>query len=103
LIRPQPAGFCHEIRGAKKLLRALFCLGANHCNFSVTDPPFEQRVKSLPAAGYSLPDLGIVREDRMLFCVSLGEPFSQGNCHKLVAGVLILPENWPTIGPSHST
>jgi len=74
LIRPQRASFCHEIRGAKKLVRAHFCLGANHYNFSVTDPPFEQRVKSLPAAEYSLPDLGIVREDRMLFCVSFGEP-----------------------------
>jgi hypothetical protein len=60
----------------------------------VTDPPFEQRVKSLPAGGYSLQDLGIVREDRMLFCVSLGEPFNDGNCYKLVAGVLILPKNW---------
>ncbi len=39
----------------------------------------------------------------MLFCVSLGEPCSDGNGYKLVAGVLILPENWPTIGPLPST
>ncbi len=50
-------------------------------------------MKSLPAGGYSLQDVGIVREDRMLFCVSLGEPFNDGNCYKLVAGVLILPKN----------
>jgi hypothetical protein len=30
----------------------------------------------------------------MLFCVSLGEPFNDGNWYKLVAGVLILPKNW---------
>lgn len=103
LIRPQQARFCHEIHGSKKLVRAHFSLGPNHYNLSVTDPPFEQRVKSLRAGEYSLQDVGIAREDRMLFCVSLGEPFSDENCYKLVAGVLILPENWPATSPLHSS
>jgi hypothetical protein len=84
-------------------VRAHFSLGTSRYNLSVADPPFEQRVKSLPAVKYSLQDVGIAREDRMLFCASLGDPFNDGNCYKLVAGVLILPENWPAINPSHST
>jgi len=94
LVKPQRVRFLHEVIGSKKRARALFALGQNCFNLAVTDPPFEQKLKGLPAGYPSLSDLGIADERKMLFCMSLGEPFEDGNCYKLVAGVLLLPSTW---------
>ena len=83
-----------EIIGSKKRARAVFYLGPNTFNLSVTDPPFEQRLKCFPAGVYTPASLGIPDENRLFFCLSLGEPFDDGNCYKLVAGVLLLPSSW---------
>jgi hypothetical protein len=97
LIKPRNPRFIHEITGSKKRVRALFEFGEYSFNFSVTDPPFEQRIKSLPPGDYSPASLGISDENRLFFCTSLGEPFDDGNCYKLVAGVLVFPESWPRL------
>jgi hypothetical protein len=97
LLKPHNVRFLHEIIGSKKRVRALFDLGQNSFNLSVTDPPFEQLLKCRPAGIHTTASLGIQDENRLLFCASLGERFDDGNCHKLVAGVLMLPERWPDI------
>ena len=94
VLKPQRTRFQHEIIGSKKRARAVFYFGPNTFNLSVTDPPFEQRLKCLPAGVYTPASLGIPDENRLFFCLSLGEPFDDGNCYKLVAGVLLLPESW---------
>lgn len=53
VLKPQNTRFVHEILGSKKRVRALFDLGHNSFNLSVTDPPFEQQIKG-PSSGYLL-------------------------------------------------
>ena len=98
LLKPEEVQFRHEILGSKKRVRALFILGQHEFNLSVTDPPFEQRIKCLEAGDYAPGEFGIRDENRLLFCASLGEPFQDGNCYKLIAGVLELPALWPAVG-----
>jgi hypothetical protein len=76
--------------------------GQHEFNLSVTDPPFEQRIECLKAGDYAPGEFGIRDENRLLFCASLGEAFQDGNCYKLIAGMLELPAIWPTIGCAHS-
>lgn len=97
LLKPQATHFEHQIIGSKKRVRGLFKLGQNSFNLSITDPPFEQNLKCLPAGRYAPATLEIPDKNRLFFCASLGEPFEDGNCYKLVAGVLLLPQNWPDI------
>jgi hypothetical protein len=57
---------------------------------SLTDPPVEGKPKSLPNGIHSSGAIGL-REYRLLFCISLGEAFTDGCCYKLVAGVIEAP------------
>jgi hypothetical protein len=69
-------------------IRAEFRLSNQIYNLSVTDPIWEMKV---PAAvgRYSSSDLGIAPARPLLLTISLGEPFN-GDCYKLVAGVIVL-------------
>lgn len=98
LLKPRSPTFIHEIIGSKKRVRALFSLGKNQYNLSVTDPPFEQALKCRPAGTYTAESAGVGDVSQLLFCASLGEPFEDGNCYKLVAGVLQPPNHWTNVG-----
>lgn len=76
--------------------RALFAAADVTYDLAVTDPLFEAQIKALKGNYHKSTALGIEDEDRLLFTVSLGEPL-EGNCYKLVAAVLTLPSDWPTI------
>ena len=69
--------------------RAVFSLTGVHYDLSVTDPIWEQRLRHLREGHHSLADAGIGPDARVLFTVSLGEPFN-GYCYKLVAAVIVL-------------
>ena len=97
LLKPRSLVFLHEILGSKKRVRALFNLGKNHYNLSVTDPPFEHALKCRPAGTYTPESIGVDDIGRLLFCASLGEPFEDGNSYKLIAGVLQLPNHWESV------
>lgn len=76
--------------------RVLFATSGFNYDLAVTDPPFEAQIKALKNGNHKSTALGIEDEDRLLFTISLSEPF-EGNYFKLVAAVLILPANWPDI------
>lgn len=90
LVLPTEVGWLFETIGSKQRARALFRLGAHHYNLSITDPPVEEKLKSLANGIHKSSELGL-DDSRLLFCISLGEPFLDGNCYKLVAGVIQLP------------
>jgi hypothetical protein len=66
LLKPQGTRFLHEVIGSKKRARALFSLGRNHFNLSVTDPPFEQALNCRPAGGYTPEAAGVHDVNRLL-------------------------------------
>lgn len=76
-----------NIKG-KRQIRALFSLSGTFYDLGVTDPMFEQYLKSLPLGNYSLKSIDLRENDKLLLTVSLGEPF-QGDCYKLVTSVLL--------------
>jgi hypothetical protein len=76
--------------------RVLFTTAGHTYDLAVTDPPFEAQIRALEGGHHKSTALGIENEDRVLFTISLGEPF-EGNCYKLVAAVLVLPLDWPDI------
>jgi hypothetical protein len=72
--------------------RALFHLQGAFYNLSVTDPVWEQRLRHLPDGQHDLAASGVHADDLVRLTVSLSEPFN-GYCYKLVAAVLVLPQN----------
>lgn len=81
----------------KKQLRVNFGLGPVNYNLAVTDIPYDEKLKELELGEYPSEKLGILNENTLYFTVSLGEPFENGNCFKLVAAVLQLPIGWPSL------
>lgn len=81
----------------KKQLRVHFGLGPVTYDLSVTDVPYDDKLKELELGEYSSEQLGIRNENEMYFTISLGEPFDKGYCYKLVAAVLQLPNGWPSL------
>lgn len=81
----------------KKQMRVHFALGPAAYDLSVTDIPYDDKLKELELGEYSSEQLGIRSEDDMYFTISLGEPFDRGFCYKLVAAVLQLPNGWPSL------
>lgn len=90
LVMPGEVRWLFETIGSKQRVRAKFRLGRCSYNLSVTDPPVEEKLKSLANGEHRSEEIGL-RDERLLFCISLGEMFTDGNCYKLVAGVLELP------------
>jgi len=66
-------------------------------DLAVTDIPYDDKLKDLELGECSSEQLGIQDEDSIYFTISLGEPFENGNCFKLVAAVLRLPRGWPAL------
>jgi hypothetical protein len=76
------------VRGNRQT-RARFSLNGHVYDLSVTDPVIERRLVHLPEGLHSIHESGFDPRSRIVLTVSLGEPFN-GDCYKLVAGVLVL-------------
>src|SRR6266705_1399635 len=96
LVKPAGLRWLTDSYGPHKKARALFSTAGAAYNLAVTDPIYQSRIKSLQLGYHKSTELGIEDEERILFTISLGEPF-EGNCYKLVAAVLMLPVGWPSI------
>jgi hypothetical protein len=81
----------------KKQLRVCFGLNSVNYDLAVTDIPYDDKSKELELGEYSSDQLGIHNENTVYFTISLGEPFENGYCFKLVAAVLQLPNGWPSL------
>ena len=92
LVVPTEVRWLFETIGSKQRVRAKFRLGRCLYNLSVTDPPVEEKLKSLANGVHRSQEIGL-RDERLLFCISLGEMFTDGNCYKLVAGVVEMPQS----------
>lgn len=91
LIEPtEISWFIGESIRSKRQTRAHFKLGGIWFDIAVTDPVWETRLNSLDFGIHPKEAAGISPNDRVLFTVSLGGPFN-GECFKLVAGILLLP------------
>jgi hypothetical protein len=78
----------------KRKTRCRFVLAGCQYDLSITDPRFVPQLDGLPDGIYpkNVAASGLQPHDRVVLCVSLGEPFVKtGHCYKLVAGVLVLP------------
>lgn len=92
LIEPRSIAW-HVTTGYRgnRQTRARFEFGGAAYNLSVTDPHFEQRLALLDQGIHPREAASIAAHDRVLFTVSLGEPFgTEGHCFKLVAAVIVL-------------
>ncbi len=75
--------------GGNPQARVRFSYGGNAYNLAVTDPIWELSISGRPEGQYQAADLKL-DERRLLFTISLGEPF-EGNCYKLVAAIFESP------------
>ncbi len=83
LIEPENLTMRVFSEGGKPRVRARFRYAGVEHVFSVTDPFTEWAWLPKPDGEYAMPEA--------LLCVSLGEPFTDGYCYKLVATVLTPP------------
>jgi hypothetical protein len=69
--------------------RARFVLDGCNYDLGITDPIWERKLADLPMGLHECHET-VPRNQRILFTISLGEPFG-GHCYKLVAAVILLP------------
>jgi hypothetical protein len=98
LVKPEhPRWTAKRTLTWKRQLRVCFGLGGVNYDLAVTDIPYDDKLKELELGEHTSGQLGIQDEKATYFTVSLGEPFEGGNCFKLVAAVLQLPPDWPSL------
>src|SRR5205823_8236379 len=91
LVEPQTLSWeVKENLTGRYQVRAHFTLAGQTYDLSVTDPRFETRVTALGPGQHARDTVDALRDRRVLFTVSLGEPLD-GLCYKLVAAVLAVP------------
>lgn len=73
--------------------RVIFRLENLYYNLPLTDPRFVGPLNRLAPGGHRSAELGIPENRRILFTLSLGDPFD-GICYKLVAAVIVVPLAW---------
>ena len=78
----------------KRRARVRFVVGTQVYDLGLTDPFWEARIAKLPPGRYAKETAGLKRDDRLLLTISLGEPFRDGCCYKLVAGIIPVPQSW---------
>ena len=59
----------------------------------LTDPIYVAILKSRVTGTHVSSELGIPKDRKILFTISLGEPY-EGKCYKLAAAVVIVPPDW---------
>lgn len=77
----------------RKQIRTIFEISGTYFDLVVTDFLWEKKLSEYPEGDYSLTAAGLKQRDRVLFTISLGEPFN-GYCYKLVTAIIVLPESW---------
>jgi len=77
---------------------ALFRLGGTSFRLPVTDPARLDAFRALPPDQYPFTACGIAAGIEVLLTISLSDPWEDGYCYKLVAGVLALEPD-PIAGP----
>jgi hypothetical protein len=98
LVRPaHPKWIVKRTLTWKRQMRVHFHLGDQAYDLAVTDIPYDDMLKDMELGEYSSQQLGVLDESRVYFTISLGEPFENGYCFKLVAAVLQLPHGWPAL------
>lgn len=80
--------------GRSRQMRAGFTLRSAPYNLSITDQEWAKRLDHLPSGVHSLQAAGVAPDSRIVLTISLGEPY-QGWCYKLVAAVIVIPDDWP--------
>jgi hypothetical protein len=90
LIRPAQVTFVSttSYRGYPQS-RARFAHDGRPYSLTVTDPHWELEIAGRPDGNYAPASFGLDQK-RLLFTISLGEPF-EGNCFKLIAAILEAP------------
>jgi hypothetical protein len=98
LVKPaHPRWIVKRTQTWKKQLRVRFSLGPLNYDLAVTDIPYDDKLKVLELGEYSSEQFGIRKQEAVYFTISLGEPFENDYCYKLVAAVLQLPNGWPSL------
>lgn len=92
LIKPNNLSFLSKIYNGHKKIRACFTIGNINYDLALTDPLIKAKLETLPHDSYSPENLGIVHDNytNIFLTISLGEPFQDQCCYKLVAGVLFI-------------
>jgi hypothetical protein len=80
-----------SIKG-KRQTRCYFKLRDTNYDLVVTDPAWENKLSGLQVGSYGSESIGCSRDEKFLFTISLGEPFRDNYCYKLVAWVKPLSE-----------
>jgi hypothetical protein len=80
----------------KKRPRAAFRLGNARYHLPLTDPAYAKTLAMLETGEHLARELWIPENPKLLFTISLSEPF-EGVCYKLVAAVVVLPAAWDAL------
>jgi hypothetical protein len=91
IIRPAKFSLYYRSWNGSRRIRAEFVQAGQRYDLGMTDPVFKNRVGNHPD-GESFSATAILPETTFFLCVSLGEPY-RGDCYKMVAGVIALPND----------
>jgi len=77
----------------KRRPRVAFRLGAAHYDLPLTDPAYTRSLAMLEPGDHAASELWIPEGRKLLFTVSLSEPY-EGVCYKLVVAIVAIPPAW---------
>ncbi len=78
---------------------ALFRLAGTSYRLSVTDPSWLDAFRAMTPGEYPAAAYGVASGLDVLFTISLGDPWEDENCYKLVAGILAMEPNLLSVPP----
>jgi hypothetical protein len=93
VVPPHPTWQVTTSARNKMQVRCVFDLGSTSYNLVVTDPVWKQRFRTLTFGVHQGSAVGLGVADRLLLCISTGEPY-RGYCYLLVAAVIVLDPTW---------
>lgn len=80
----------------KRRPRVAFRLGNARYDLPLTDPAYAKTLNMLEPGVHAARELWIPEDRKLLFTISLSEPFD-GICYKLVAAVIVVPPGWEAV------
>jgi len=94
LVTPRHATWQVTTSARNKMqVRCRFELGPTTYDVVVTDPQWKQLFRDKPFGSYENAAVGLKPTDRLLLCMSIGEPY-RGFCYLLAAAVIRLDASW---------
>lgn len=95
LVQPTDIRWHTELdaKEGRKRPRVGFRLANIRYDLPLTDPAYVRPLTMLEPGEHPAADLWIPRDRRLLFTISLSEPFD-GFCYKLVVAVVVMPPAW---------